>query len=241
MDYTIISNIGNREQNEDYVNGIIEDATNSGFFVVADGLGGHGRGEVASQSVVESCLSCYRDSSDKEGFIEKTISCAQRVLLEKQIAENAQDEMKTTIVALLVLEDKVCWGHVGDSRLYYFKNRKLVSRTIDHSVPQMLALSGEIRDKDIRKHPDRNKVLRVMGTEWEDNQAELSEDIIREGGEAFLLCTDGFWENITEKEMIRCLKRSKTSGEWLEKMNCIVQKRGKKTDMDNNTALVVFA
>ena len=81
-----------------------------------------------------------------------------------------------------------------------------MGRTIDHSIPQMLALAGEIKEKEIRRHPDRNKLLRVVGTDWENPQYEISEDVEKTGGEAFLLCSDGFWENITEKEMVKCLK-----------------------------------
>lgn len=242
MEYEIVSNVGNRDHNEDCASGTLveENKRQRGFFVLADGLGGHGRGEVASQFVVNMCKEYYSRNSTSDDLIEKSIEYAQEGLLQLQKLENARDEMKTTIVVLRIEEENICWAHVGDSRLYYFYKNKLVTRTLDHSIPQMLALAGEIKEQDIRNHPERNKLLRVMGTDWEDAQYTVSNVIKRKDREAFLLCTDGFWENITEKEMVKCLKKSKSAKSWLESMNAIVQERGKNTDMDNNTALAVM-
>lgn len=72
------------------------------------------------------------------------------------------------------------WGHVGDSRLYYFKNGKIVKRTLDHSVPQMLVARGEIDEKEIRHHPDRNRLVRVMGMEWDEPKYQVSEPMPEE-------------------------------------------------------------
>ena len=94
------------------------------------------------------------------------------------------------------------WGHVGDSRLYYFKNGRIVKRTLDHSVPQMLVAAGEIDEKEIRHHPDRNRLVRVMGMEWDEPKYQVSEPMPEEPGQAFLLCSDGFWENIEEEQII---------------------------------------
>lgn len=242
MEYEIVSNVGNREHNEDCACGtlVAGNKRQRGFFVLADGLGGHGRGEVASQFVTNMCMEYYSRNHDSDDLIEKSIEYVQEGLLQLQNLENARDEMKTTIVALRIEEEYIRWAHVGDSRLYYFLRNKLVTRTLDHSIPQMLALAGEIKEQEIRNHPERNKLLRVMGTEWEDPQYVISDAVKRTDREAFLLCSDGFWENITEKEMVKCLKRSKNAGQWLKAMNEIVQERGKYADMDNNTALAVM-
>lgn len=240
MEFAIISNVGNREHNEDYAQGILLETEQTGFFALADGLGGHGRGEVASQSVVNSCLSYYSENKEDDRVIGQAIDFAQKELLGIQEQMKVKNEMKTTIVVLLVKDKSICWGHVGDSRLYFFKKKKLIGRTTDHSIPQMLALAGEIKERDIRCHPDRNKLLRVVGTDWDSPQYEISDEVDRTGHEAFLLCSDGFWENISEKEMVKCLKRSKNVHQWLDLMNQIVQTRGNNTDMDNNTALAVM-
>ena len=148
--------------------------------------------------------------------------------------------MKTTMVVLATDESTVQWGHIGDSRLYYFKNNRLVSRTLDHSVPQMLVASGEIREKDIRHHEDRNRLLRVIGIPWRKKTYEIAPPIPFDENQAFLLCSDGFWEYIEEAEMAAFLARSATPRQWLERMEQEVQKNGIGKNMDNYSAVGLF-
>ena len=148
--------------------------------------------------------------------------------------------MKTTLVALDICRDQIKWAHIGDSRLYYFQNCKLVERTLDHSVPQMLVLARKLKEKKIRGHEDRNKLLRVIGSPWETKKYDCSEIINKNGFQAFLLCSDGFWELIDEKAMTKTLKKSNSVDEWLDAMVEIVRQNGKCTDMDNNSAIAVW-
>jgi serine/threonine protein phosphatase PrpC len=147
--------------------------------------------------------------------------------------------MKTAAVALVVLNGKCRWGHIGDSRLYFYHRNKPKARTLDHSVPQMLALSGEIKENQIRRHPDRNRLLRVMGVEWDTPRYELSDEIALDGNQSFLLCTDGFWDFIDEKAMRRLLKKSTDAQQWLVGMTNEVERNGAEQDMDNYTAIAV--
>jgi serine/threonine protein phosphatase PrpC len=230
-----VSEKGGRTINEDFVGLITDECT--GFFVLADGLGGHGRGEVASQFVVEQSM---KHHSEFPGDLEGCFLESQNLLLNEQRRLNAVDEMKTTMTCLWIAGGTAKWGHVGDSRLYYFKDRKMNLRTLDHSVPQMLVSIGEIREKDIRGHEDRNRLLRVMGMEWDSPKYELSSEIFLTGHSAFLLSSDGFWELITEHEMEKALKRAKSPSDWLETMKNKVLKNGKGKNMDNLSAIAVF-
>lgn len=117
-------------------------------------------------------------------------------------------------------------------------NNKL--RTKDHSVPQMLVNSGAIKEKDIRHHEDRSRLLRVMGTEWNTPKYQIMDEFDISAKSSFLLCTDGFWELIEEKEMGMCLKKSRSPKEWLSSMEQIIRQNGKGTNMDNYTAIAVF-
>lgn len=148
--------------------------------------------------------------------------------------------MKTTLVLLMIDENNLLWGHIGDSRLYQFKNKKYVLHTPDHSVPQMLVKAGEITEKEIRGHADRNRLLRVMGIEWEYPQYEIAAIQKAEKQMNFLLCSDGFWELIEEKEMVKALKKAKSSKEWLDIMEQKILKNGKGKQMDNYSAIAVF-
>jgi serine/threonine protein phosphatase PrpC len=111
---------------------------------------------------------------------------------------------------------------------------------MDHSVPQMLTAMGEIKEKDIRHHEDRNKLLRVMGAEWGKSNYEIDAPVSLVSGDAFLLCSDGFWEWVDEKMMIKLLRRSRRPQQWLSEMEKHVQRNGAKANMDNYSAVAVF-
>lgn len=231
--------MGGRPVNEDSTDLLETDG--GAFFVVCDGLGGHGKGDLASQCAVKNSKEKVAElGADADEVLEMAFLNAQNRLTDEQLRLDAVSEMKTTMVCLRVYNGMAQWGHVGDTRLYMFRNNKLFARTLDHSVPQMLVAAGEIKEKDIRFHEDRNRLIRVLGTTWDNPKYEVAEPVAVQSGDAFLMCTDGFWELINEKEMIKCLKKSATARQWLEKMAELVNKNGKKVDMDNNTALGVI-
>ena len=146
---------------------------------------------------------------------------------------NCMTEMKTTIVCMVMEGTRMQWAFCGDSRLYYFQKNKIKQRTVDHSVPQRLALSKQIKEKEIRFHEDRNRLLRVLGMECEKQVYEVMPPRDIKGCQRILMCTDGFWEYIIEKDMEKTLKASKSAEEWLLKMKKIVLENGKVQDMDN--------
>jgi serine/threonine protein phosphatase PrpC len=110
----------------------------------------------------------------------------------------------------------------------------------DHSVPYMLYLSKEIKESEIRNHPDRNMLLRVMGSEWKGSMYEVFKPLNLKHFQAFLLCSDGFWELITEDEMCELLKKTSTAAEWLDAMTKVVQKNGIGKEMDNYSAIAIL-
>ncbi|WP_432627738.1 PP2C family protein-serine/threonine phosphatase [Brotaphodocola sp.] len=236
--FSMLSKPGNRENNEDSI-GMYQDE-NRYCFILADGLGGHGKGEVASRLAVDSVIEKFALGREEENFIDGAFARAQDAIIEKQGEDRLYMDMKTTLVVLDIEDEQIQWGHIGDSRLYFFENKKIVERTLDHSVPQMLVAIGQIKEKEIRHHPDRNRLLRVLGTEMDEMKHQKSEEIPRQKNQAFLLCSDGFWELIDERKMESCLKHAKTPEEWLSSMEEIVLKNGKNTDMDNYSAIAVW-
>lgn len=236
--YDLLSNAGGRENNEDSV-GMYQNEQEY-CFVLADGLGGHGKGEVASRLAVETCVNVFAQEGAGEEVLSQSFDQAQQAILKGQKEDYHAQDMKTTLVLLHVGEEEIRWGHIGDSRLYYFKNKKLAERTLDHSVPQMLVAAGQIKEKQIRNHPDRNRLLRVLGIDWDAPKYQIGEMTAREGSQAFLLCSDGFWELIDEKKMQHCLKKAKTPGQWLALMEEIVKKNGQGKNMDNYSAVAVW-
>jgi len=236
--YAVFTNPGGRRVNEDAV-GAYQKGNNY-CFILCDGLGGHGMGDVASNLVKEVFETQFYKTDDMVNFLGQTFCAAQDILMAEQIERKAKQKMKTTGVALVADEKTAYIGHVGDSRLYVFHKGKVKTRTLDHSIPQMLVLSHQLKEKEIRNHPDRNLVLRVMGVEWEEPMYELMVPIPLKKCQAFLLCSDGFWELIEETDMCDLLKKSMSPQEWVVEMSKIVEKNGIGRNMDNYSAIAVW-
>ncbi len=239
ISFYLMTDPGDRDNNEDNV-GMFQ-AGEEYCFVLADGLGGHGAGEVASETAVEHVVMTFAaEGKASAGCVAASLSDAQNAILERQRTDRSTADMKTTCTVLMIGGEEIFRGHIGDSRIYYFQNGKLVDRTLDHSVPQMLVAAGRIKEKQIRHHPDRNRLLRVMGIEWDEPRFELAEPVAREKRQAFLMCSDGFWELIDEKKMMACLKKADSPEMWLKLMEQIVLKNGKGLNMDNYSAIGVW-
>lgn len=236
--YAFISEKGERLLNEDSF--AVKNLNDNFCFVIADGLGGHDRGEVASKLVSERAIKCFEENGSDVDFISKTFETCQAELSDTQRRLQAQDEMKTTMVLSTICEGKLRWGHIGDSRLYIFKSGRVKQRTLDHSVPQMLVKAHEIKEKEIRFHPDRNRLLKVMGTQWGKPEYELGGEVQVTPKTSILMCTDGFWELIDEKTMAGCLRRASTVQEWIDGMKRIVEQNGQNSNMDNYSAIGIW-
>ena len=236
MEYKAYTDKGTRDHNEDDCG--ISSYGDAHCLVVADGLGGHG--DVASKCAVDAVCTLFMERGFSDHFFTDAFSGAQNAILEQQALTQRFSTMKTTLVVLVVDNGWIHWAHIGDSRLYIFRGKRLLRRTLDHSVPQMLAQAGEIREADIRHHPDRNRLMRVMGVRNDAPRFEVGKPIRLTGAYQFLLCTDGYWELIEEDDMLRTLKESATPQQWLSQMNRIILENGRGQEMDNYTAIAAF-
>ena len=228
------TNRGGRDHNEDSVRCLAE--SGRGTFVVADGLGGHGRGEVASALAADILFqSCVDAAPDPEGLLELFQQANEKVISEQ--GKPGQEEMKTTAVVLSIDGDRAVWGHIGDSRLYRFSNGALTQETRDHSVTFMKYLGGEITYMDICHDDDRSSLLRALGKQScrpEAGRADLLP------GDAFLLCSDGFWEYVYREEMLADLLKAETPGQWAQNM-LLRHIRRTPEGNDNFSLICVFA
>ncbi len=211
------TNKGARDNNEDYF-GYWTD-NDEGVFVVADGLGGHDCGEVASQLAVNYILkTTHNNLSLSDENLLGIMNNVNKEIIKCQNANAHQKCMRTTIVAGFVKVNNFKYFNVGDSRLYYFKNGCLYIQSKDHSVSQLTVDLGEIPQEQIRFHDDRNKLLKVLGDTDNLNIKTIDDGITIENGDAFLLCSDGFWEYVFETEMELDLVKSSSPKEWCEFM-----------------------
>lgn len=235
---TPISKTGGREINQDYC-GWLEIGKNC-CWVVADGLGGHRGGEIASRTAVTAALESFRRRPElSREALEQHIVSAQACILKLQLQDSELKGMRTTIVILASDSRHFLWAHVGDSRLYYFHRNRIAAQTQDHSVPQMMALARDITPDQIRFHPDRNRVLRCLGEKGETRPDIPSKKGRLRRGDAFLLCTDGFWEFVTESEMEVDLAEAETPVAWLERAEARLLARA-TDEHDNYSAIAVF-
>lgn len=236
--FDYFSQNGDRELNEDSI--AIAERNGAYCFILCDGLGGHGNGDRASQFVSAYLKNAFLASDTAADFFDNAVNNVNSVLLAEQKKLDAVHSMKTTMTVLVLENDTFRFAYVGDSRIYLFRKNKVAFRTVDHSVPQMLALSGEIRERQIRRHPDRNRLLRAMGVEWDGAICAMSEIEPLQNGDAFLLCSDGLWEPVTEWGMRRSLKKSRSAAEWSQRLQALAVKNGKKMNMDNFSAITVL-
>lgn len=230
-----LSECGGREKNDDTV--LVIQKENKICAFVGDGLGGYDGGKIASMTAAEMAADFYENESLlAEDTMQRLVTSADRAVKEKQ--KQHRGNMKTTMVVLSVEDQKARWMHVGDTRLYHFQNGRLKNQTMDHSVSQVAVLMGEISREEIRFHEDRNRVLRALGSE--NVKPDISPlHVIAEKKEAFLLCTDGFWEYVYENEMEELLQKAKTPKEWLDNMKQLLLQRVSREN-DNFSAAAVF-
>lgn len=233
-----ISKKGNRRKNEDFVDSLIHGSALC--CVVADGLGGHSHGEIASRLAVETVLDSFRrDPEPTASAIEAHILAAHTRLASEGKRTPVHMKMGCTLTVLVCSRSEAIWGHVGDARLYHFRADELVSQTKDHSLSQKLVDSGRIFPEELRHHEDRNRLLKTVGVAGgplEPSVIASPLKLVR--GDAFLLCTDGFWEFVLEGEMADSLERTQTAAKWLKDMELILQKRVGNGE-DNYTALTL--
>lgn len=227
-----LSSAGARRNNEDRVG--IAERPNAVLMVVADGLGGHTGGELASQTVVETVIRLFQSVkqprfTDPFAFLALTMLKAHHTVLARAKEHVPPLEARTTCVLCLVQEGYAYWAHVGDSRLYHFRGNRLLKRTEDHSTTEELRRDGVITEAEMASHPRKSYLLRSLGGSGEPRIA-LSDETPLKPGDTLLLCSDGIWEGVTTEEMTRFIAMPNIE-DGLEEMVSTAEKRmGERCD-----------
>jgi serine/threonine protein phosphatase PrpC len=173
------------------------------LMVVADGMGGHLHGEVASQIAVQLLTEAFQREAksmlaDPSEFLQKSILDAHFALGDYAKARNLVESPRTTCVACVVQDSMAYWAHAGDSRLYHIREGRINGQTRDHSRVQMLVDQGRVREEAVQAHPDRNKIFNCVGATTRP-QIELSKATPLREDDVLILCSDGFWGPLTGK------------------------------------------
>lgn len=227
---------GARDNNEDHVL-VTACADQSLLALVADGLGGHQQGELASATANETIARILSPLAPSEGQLEAAICQANQAV---QALNRPGCQCKTTVAALWLGDQGCCGANVGDSRIYQFREGRIVYQSTDHSVAQMAVLLGELTPDQIRTSRERNKLIRALG----NPEAPIVDHQPLEvrPGDRFLLCSDGFWEPVLENQMLAALAAAPTPRAWLERLTGHIEAlQDPKQDNHSAIALMVDA
>jgi len=201
------SHIGGRKVNQDRMGySYTRDAL---LLVLADGMGGHQRGEVAASVALQTLSSLFRAQATPyvkkpERFLEEAFQQAHLDIQRYAAARGLPDTPRTTIVACLVQHNCAVWAHCGDSRLYWVRRGQVLSRTRDHSHIEHLIAKGLADPAERNSHPDRNKLYNCLGASTPP-RVELSRQAGLEPGDVLLLCSDGLWGVLPDTEIVHQL------------------------------------
>lgn len=192
--------IGKRERQEDAAGFWEKRDDGTLFAVVADGAGGHGGGAEAAAAAVSEAEKCWQARTGQGGateFLANWMSKAHDAV--NQTVRHQHADARTVAVALLVRGNRADWVHAGDCRLYHFRQGKLLSRTRDDSVVQVLFEKGEIAEEEMGTHEDQNRLLQAIGGSEPPKPRRGGADI--EPEDVLILCSDGFWERLKPEEI----------------------------------------
>jgi serine/threonine protein phosphatase PrpC len=225
---SVLSKSGGRSVNEDAYG--CWSSQSRCFCVLSDGAGGHNGGEVASRLAVQYVLDWFRHSPacGADG-IAAAMQSANDAIVAAQQGSPHLAEMRATVAVLAVDSEQAMatWGHIGDTRLYCFRQQRIILQTRDHSVLQSM-----------RTAPQRNMLLAALGDTRTFTPSIEPKAFPIADGDVFLLCTDGFWEYIDERQMELTLNAAESPEAWLRQLESQVAAHFSE-GQDNYSAVVV--
>ncbi|MBA3478212.1 MAG: serine/threonine-protein phosphatase [Lautropia sp.] len=241
MRFTIFqdTDIGARASNQDRMGYCF--SRESLLMIVADGMGGHLRGEVAAQLSMQTAAALFQQAAqprlpDPAEFLEQAFRASHQELHRYREQHGLPECPRTTVVACIIQDNMAWWAHAGDSRLYLMRDGRLATRTRDHSKVESLLNLGLITQEETETHPERNKVLNCLGSPFEPSVEVHSEYPLR-SGDVILLCSDGFWSGIDDSDMARELHEEPVMEVVPRLVRRAVEHNG--ATADNTTALAL--
>jgi serine/threonine protein phosphatase PrpC len=228
---------GGRATNQDRVTCVERDG--SVLMVLADGLGGHEGGALAAETLVQTAQHAFEMIrqpviSKPSAFLALTIMQAHKAIVAHGNRMVPPITPRTTCVLCLVQNGYAYWAHVGDSRLYHFRNGQMLRRTLDHTVTEQLHIDGLLSEEEMTRHPEKARLLKAVGGPRTPS-ISLGQETALQRGDTLLLCTDGLWEALTGGELAGFLKLESLE-EGVEEMLLAAENRMKQK-ADNLSAI----
>ena len=220
------SDIGQvREGNEDSY--LVSDP----LYAVADGMGGHRGGEVASNLALQTVQRLF---SERQGSLTEQVEQANRAVFERSQSDRDVSGMGTTLTAALIEGAAVRLAHVGDSRAYLFRGGTLHLLTEDHTLVHRMVVEGEITESEAENHPHRSILTRALGVDGNVQVDESNVDV--QDGDRLLLCTDGLTGMIGDDQIVSVLQEVQDPQEAVDRL---VRAANRAGGIDNITALII--
>jgi serine/threonine protein phosphatase PrpC len=209
------------------------------LLVLADGMGGHAHGEVAAELTMRHIAAAFKREAqprlaNPDLFLFRAVGRSHGMLLREARALGLNQSPRTTVVACVAQEGRTYWSHVGDSRLYLVRKGEVLVRTRDHTRVQELIDAGRLREEDAGTHPERNRLLQCVGGAQTPRISPTSHARL-ERDDIVLLCSDGFWGPLSERQIIAGLE-SGTLAEAIARLSSLAQERA-GPDCDNVSAI----
>ncbi len=207
------------------------------LIVVADGMGGHSGGEVASKIAVDTvCRVYYEAEAGPTDSLKEALTSANRLIYETSLDDENLKGMGTTCTALVLHETQAFAAHVGDSRLYLLRGEELYLMTEDHSAVMEMVKRGMISMEQARHHEDKNVIVRALGTSPEVEVFVWANPFAVRIGDQFLLCSDGLYDLVEDSEIRTLMRDAVDTQSACESLIELANKRG---GHDNVTVGVV--
>lgn len=223
------THIGNvRASNQDSV---LNEST-SRLYGVADGMGGHNGGDIASQMAVLMLPRILESMEANEENLLSGFEQVNRLIYEEQLKDQVLSGMGTTLTVLWEKEEEIILGHIGDSRAYRMRNGRIEQLSMDHSVVGEMVREGVLTEEQAMQHPYRNVITQAVGTSETLNPDIKIIDKLK--GDKYILCSDGLYEYVN-KEEIRDLLLRNAPEDAAEKM---IEKALHAGGKDNVTVLI---
>jgi len=229
------THIGGRGEQQDRSVVLSSPNGKESLIVIADGMGGLEGGSRAAQAVIDASQEVFDSTPEPDAFVflKRIIDRAHQFI--NQLNGLGNKAPGSTCVILLLREDGAYWAHVGDSRLYHFRNRKVLEKTSDHSVVQMLIQKGSLTELEAAASPLQNQIYkRLGGMNLPDPDFGTCSFL---QGDVFLLCTDGFWSAIEPEETIENI----TNNLLAESVESLVLLAAEQGGVDGDNIAVALA
>jgi serine/threonine protein phosphatase PrpC len=199
--------LGNRRSQQDRIG--YWRTPDCALLAVADGLGGHAYGEVAAQMAIDLLGNAFAREAkpklaDPGAFLFNVMGAAHTEILREADKRRLDDTPRTVLVACVIQDGRACWTHVGDCRLYFLRQGRILHRTRDHTLVQQLVDEGRIREEAAASHPERNRLLQCIGG-YQAPRPDPASRAPLEKGDVLVLCSDGFWGPLTQRHMLHAL------------------------------------